>query len=136
MADPHLSVAEVARLTLAPAAAVRGRAESGRLPSTPAPDGGRLIRRLDLEAFVAANGMPPLPPEGAPDPVEQLPAALPDDLGAALRAGFPHADLDLPADPRAALRAEFEREQPEARGSCAEPGAAPDRGGTSATQGS
>jgi excisionase family DNA binding protein len=64
MADSLLSVAEVARLTLVPAAAVRGWVESGRLPSVPAPDGARLVRRIDLEAFVAANGMPPLPPAG------------------------------------------------------------------------
>jgi hypothetical protein len=122
MADSLLSVAEVARLTLAPLADVRGWVESGRLRSVPHPDSvGRVVRRADLEAFVAANGMPPLPPEGSPDPVDQFLAALPADLGAALRAEFPNADLDLPAGPRAALRAAFEREQAEAGGGCAEP---------------
>ncbi len=127
MADSLLSVVEVARLTLAPVAAARGWIESGRLPSFPHLGGGQAVRRADLEAFVAANNMPPLPPEGAPDLVAQFLAALPADLGAALRAEFPHAGLDIPADPRAALLAELEEEQPETRGERAGPGAAADR---------
>ena len=114
MADTRLSVVEVARLTLVPASVVRGLVESGRLPSLPAPDGSRLVRRADLEAFVAANGMPPLPPAGSPDSVARIMAALPADIEAAPRAEFPSANLDVPAHPLAALRTAFEREKPEA----------------------
>jgi hypothetical protein len=121
MADSYLSVAEVVRLLLVPPDAVAGWVESGRLPSHPRPDGPlRVVRRADLEAFVAANGMPPLPPAGSPDPPDQFLAVLPADLGAALRAEFPHAHLDLPTDPRAAVRAEFERERPGTSGGRAE----------------
>jgi excisionase family DNA binding protein len=96
VAETLLTVARVARLVGAPLDAVRRWVESGRLPSAAAPDGGgRLVRRSDLEAFVAANEMPPLPPEGAPDLVDQFLAALPVHLrglmAAALRREWPGA---------------------------------------------
>ena len=57
MAGRHLSVSQL-RLLLGCA---RQWVESGRLPSHPTPGGGApLVRRTDLDAFVAANGMSPL----------------------------------------------------------------------------
>lgn len=81
MAESLLTVAQVARLVGVPLDCARGWVESGRLPSTAAPDGSeRLILRADLDAFVAANNMPPLPPEGSPDRADQFLAALPPGL--------------------------------------------------------
>lgn len=128
MTDKYLSAAEAGRLLLVPLDAVMRWIESGRLLSHLRPDGPDPgVLRSELEAFVVANGMPPLPPEGSPDRVDQFLAELPADLGAALRAEFPHANLDLPVDPREALRAEFEREWPGTSGSGADQGASADR---------
>ena len=88
MAETLLTVARVARLVGVPLDAARQWVESGRLPSAPAPDGGRLVRRADLDAFIAVNGMPPLPPEGSPDRVDQFLAALPIGLRGLMAAVF------------------------------------------------
>jgi hypothetical protein len=55
------------------------------LPSQPDPDGrGPLVRYADLAAFVDANGMPPLPPEGSTDLLDELLTSLPADQRAQL----------------------------------------------------
>ena len=89
MTETRLTVAQVARLIGVPLACARRWVNSGELPSQPAPRGrSRLVHRSDLEAFVAANSMPPLPPEGSPDRVDQLLAELPSGLRALLEAMF------------------------------------------------
>jgi hypothetical protein len=47
-----------------------------------------VVSRADLEAFVVANQMPPLPPEGSPDRVGQFLAALPAHLREQMEAEF------------------------------------------------
>jgi excisionase family DNA binding protein len=61
MGESLLTVGRVARLVGVPLGCARQWVESGRLPSHPTPGGGApLVRRTDLDAFVAANGMSPL----------------------------------------------------------------------------
>jgi excisionase family DNA binding protein len=89
LAESLLTVAKVARLVGVPLACAGRWVKSGRLPSQPAPSGSdRLVRRSDLDAFVAANNMPALPPEGSPDRVDQFLAALPPHLRALMEAVF------------------------------------------------
>ncbi len=119
MADSFLSLVKAARLVGVPFQVVESWVRQGMLSTHPKPDGlGQVVRRADLEALLTAHHMPPLPPQGSPDLVDQFLAALPADLHAALKEEFPH--VDVPEDPLAALLAEFQKEWPDESGKRAE----------------
>lgn len=89
MVESFLTVAGVARLVGVPLSCARQWVKTGRLPSHPLDDGtGGVVSRADLEAFVAANNMPPLPPEGEPDRASQFLADLPAHLRERMEAVF------------------------------------------------
>jgi excisionase family DNA binding protein len=88
MTEPLLSVAQVARMVGVPLSCAGRWVESGLLPSE-APNGcNRFVRRPDLDAFLAAHNMPPLPSKGSQGRVEQFLTALPVGLRRLMEAVF------------------------------------------------